>query len=258
MGELADRLRRARQRGLRFVRDQLPIVDRVSRRAFGNAARPTYGRMADRDRYADIAAHVATDSPVIVDGGASIGDSVAHFLSLFLSPTIHAFEPNPEAAAALERRFGDRPNVILNRTALGSANAEVELNILRHASSSSFLLPTDMVLRYHGAEMDVVQTLKVRQVRLDAVLDDDVDILKLDLQGYELEALRGCGVLLGRVRAITTEVEFVPLYAEQPLFAEIDQFLRAEGFRLLNLYELWTHPDGQLTAGDAVYLNERL
>jgi hypothetical protein len=56
---------------------------------------------------------------------------------------------------------------------------------------------------------------------------------------------------------ITTEVEFVPLYEGQPLFGDIDVFLRQHGFKLLNLYDLWTQEDGQLTAGDAVYLNTR-
>jgi hypothetical protein len=103
--------------------------------------------------------------------------------------------------------------------------------------------------------MDVAQIVDVPMVRIDGVLNQEVDILKLDLQGYELEALRGATNLLPRIKTITTEVEFVPLYDGQPLFGDIDCFLRQSGFRLLNLYELWTHPDGQLTAGDAIYLN---
>ena len=100
-----------------------------------------------------------------------------------------------------------------------------------------------------------MESVDVDQVRLDGILDQDIDVLKLDLQGYELDALKGCEKLLPRIKAITTEVEFVPLYEGQPLFADIDIYLRARGFRFLNLYELWTHPDGQLTAGDAIYLN---
>jgi hypothetical protein len=39
------------------------------------------------------------------------------------------------------------------------------------------------------------------------------------------------------------------------LFADVDAFLRGAGFRLYNLYDLYTHEDGQLLQGDAVYLN---
>ena len=107
--------------------------------------------------------------------------------------------------------------------------------------------------------MEIRQVVEVLQVRLEDTMKDsgEIDLLKLDLQGYELEALKGCGSLLERIKIITTEIEFVALYDNQPLFGDIDVFLRAHGFRLLNLYELYTHPDGQLTAGDAVYLNSK-
>lgn len=101
--------------------------------------------------------------------------------------------------------------------------------------------------------------VEVQQVRLEDVMKGchEIDFLKLDLQGYELEALNGCGKLLERIKIITIEIEFIPLYDGQPLFGDIDVYLRAQGFRMLNLYELYTHLDGQLTAGDAVYLNRK-
>lgn len=107
--------------------------------------------------------------------------------------------------------------------------------------------------------MDIRQVVEVLQVRLEDVMqgNNEIDLLKLDLQGYELEALKGCGRLLERIKIITIEIEFVALYDGQPLFGDIDVFLRAHEFRMLNLYELYTQPDGQLTAGDAVYLNSK-
>ncbi len=47
------------------------------------------------------------------------------------------------------------------------------------------------------------------------------------------------------------------IYENQALFGDIDTFLTRAGFRLLNLYELYTQPDGQISSGDAVYLNTR-
>jgi len=98
----------------------------------------------------------------------------------------------------------------------------------------------------------------VEMVRLADILPDtSIDIFKLDIQGYELEALRGANHLLKEIPLVFTEVEFIPLYQNQPLFSDLEQFLRSCGFRLYNLYELWTHPDGQLTAGDALFINHR-
>lgn len=217
----------------------------------------TSGQMAVRDRFADIKARVATESPMTIDAGASTGRTIAILLSYFAHPTIHAFEPHPESAAELRRKYASEAAVFVHEIALGSSSNRLYLNMLRRHSSSSLLEPSAANRHYHGREMDLVGKHPVRQERLDALFDEAIDLLKLDLQGYELEALKGCELLLPRIRCITLEIEFVPLYEKQPLFAEVDLFLRSQGFRLLNLYELWTHPDGQLTAGDAVYLNAR-
>jgi len=215
--------------------------------------------MAVRNRYADIKEWIKTERPTIVDGGASSGSTIALLLKQYEAPTIHAFEPNPDAAHALKRQYAALPNVKVYEQALGAESKRLSFNVLNRASSSSMLIPSAVNHRYHAGEMEVRRVVQVDQVRLDEVLPVfDIDLLKLDLQGYELEALKGCEKRLDRVKTITTEVEFVPLYEGQALFADIDAYLRGHGFRLLNLYELFTHPDGQLTAGDAVYLNERV
>jgi FkbM family methyltransferase len=220
--------------------------------------RSAYGQMAVRNRYADIKERLNTESPVVIDGGASSGSTIALLLKQYGSPFIHAFEPNPDAAHTLKRQYAALPNVTIHEQALGAESKRLSFNVLNRASSSSMLTPSAVNHRYHAGEMDVRRVVTVDQVRLDEALPDlDIDLLKLDLQGYELEALKGCEKLLDRVKTITTEVEFVPLYERQALFADIDAYLRNHGFRLLNLYELFTQPDGQLTAGDAVYLNER-
>jgi hypothetical protein len=68
-----------------------------------------------------------------------------------------------------------------------------------------------------------------------------VDVLKLDVQGAELDILRGAGALLDGVRALDLEVEFAPLYRGQPLFADVDAYLRERGFSLWRLRELTHH-----------------
>jgi len=95
-------------------------------------------------------------------------------------------------------------------------------------------------------------------VRIDSIISEaEIDILKLDLQGFELDALKGADKILKNTKLVFTEIEFTELYNDAPLFSHIDLFLRPHGFRLLNFYSLWTHPDGQLTSGDAIYLNTK-
>ena len=223
-----------------------------------NSASST-GRMAVRDRYTDIKEKLHTEMPVIVDGGANNGSTIELFLKQYKFPTIHAYEPIPELVDKLKKRFEGRNNIIIHDSAIGSEKKTIVFNIVNNLVSSSVFEPSSLNKNLHGENVRVVKKVEVKQVRLEEELKSvgNVDLLKLDLQGYELEALRGCGALLNRVKIITTEIEFVPLYDDQPLFGDIDIYLRTHGFKLLNLYELYTHPDGQLTAGDAVYLNRR-
>jgi FkbM family methyltransferase len=218
-----------------------------------------YGRMAVRDRYADIKEKLRSESPIIIDGGAHAGNVIEVFLTQYTAPIIYAFEPNPNLINILKKKYISRSNINIYPFALGSETTKSLFNIINAGASSSILNPSDILRRYHGDNANIEKTFEVPVVRLDDVLNDVgiIDLLKLDLQGYELEALKGSEIILRRTKIITTEIEFVPLYEKQPLFADIDEYLRRYDFRLYNLYELWTQQDGQLTAGDAVYLNSR-
>jgi FkbM family methyltransferase len=77
----------------------------------------------------------------------------------------------------------------------------------------------------------IVNVSTVETRRLDDIPETaGADFLKLDVQGGELLVLMGAEARLKNVLVIHTEVEFVPLYKDQPLFADIDGFLRARGF----------------------------
>ncbi len=227
------------------------------RRFFAPRSGGNTGPMALRNRFEDLRTFISSDSPVIVDGGAHGGGMVDIFLRQYPDPAILAIEPIPRLANTLKVKYANETRVTVHQLALGAESKPVSFNILDSPGSSSILTPTDELRYYHPGVMNIDQTITVSQIRLDNLISGEVDILKLDLQGYELEALKGCGDLLTRIKTITLEVEFLMLYEGQPLFAEIDLFLRKHDFRLFNLYELWTQSDGQLTAGDAVYLNQK-
>ncbi|HTP84491.1 MAG TPA: FkbM family methyltransferase [Alphaproteobacteria bacterium] len=102
--------------------------------------------------------------------------------------------------------------------------------------NSSLYRPNHALLRRFkelASIFDVVGTSEVDTVRLDDVAElGDIDFLKIDVQGAERDVLGGAIRVLQDVVMVQTEVMFVPMYEDQPLFGDIDVALRAAGFLL--------------------------
>lgn len=100
-------------------------------------------------------------------------------------------------------------------------------------SSSLYEPNTPLLERFQNLEnhMHVVKSADIQTHRLDEIKEiDDTDFLKLDVQGAELDVLTGATRVLSDAVLVQTEVEFVPMYKDQPLFAEVDQHLRRQGY----------------------------
>lgn len=130
--------------------------------------------------------------------------------------------------------------------------------------------------KYRGRLIDYMQldfTVELTTKTLDSVFLEkgiaEVDLLKTDVQGADLDVLRGAlGLLEDSILGVLTEVCFQPLYIGQPLFAEVDQFLRQQYFSLFYLDKAprmrFASPiippieHQQLIWGDALYLRDPL
>jgi FkbM family methyltransferase len=145
------------------------------------------------------------------------------------------FEPLPAECAKLNalRQPGRRylPYAIANgeRRKFYVTNTGMTSSLLRPNSGFTKLFNNLAEL------MEVVSVADIDTVRLDDVAeirDHGCDLLKLDTQGSEAEILTHAKRTLERCLIIQCEVEFVPLYEEQPLFADVDRLLRGHGFML--------------------------
>ncbi len=168
----------------------------------------------------------------IVDIGASPVDGPPVYQSLLAAghARVIGFEPDPQALEALNRQKG--PHETYLPYAVGDGRKHT-LHLCQAPGMSSLLRPNQALLaHYHGfSEWSVVRgTLEVETVRLDDVREiDDVDFLKIDIQGAELMALRHGARQLARCGIVQSEVEFLPMYEGQPLFAELELHLRGLG-----------------------------
>jgi FkbM family methyltransferase len=128
--------------------------------------------------------------------------------------------------------------------ALGDRAGEVDLHITQLANMSSFLMPDANVFgRYRKkcADACVVGTEKVPVDRLDALAAADgfrPDVLKVDTQGSELLVLNGGEESLRSAVLAEIEVSFFRRYVDQPVFAEIEAWMDARGFELIELHKL--------------------
>jgi FkbM family methyltransferase len=202
---------------------------------------------------------------VLIDVGAS-GGAPARWKGLGASAEIIGFEPDPRAAETMKAAPGFR---YLN-VALYSHPGKIRLYLTRKQQCTSVFPPNRALLdRFPEADrLDVIGTEEVDVDTLDRQMIeariDDADFIKLDVQGAELAVLQGGHATLDkRVVGVQAEVSFVPLYEGQPLFADVDIFLRQLGFELFDLSsEYWKQGPkpmlgsarGQLIFADAVYL----
>jgi len=92
---------------------------------------------------------------------------------------------------------------------------------------------------------------------LDGVLEtegaEDVDLIKLDVQGAEHLVISGGHATLRRTQLVWIEVSFVRLYDGASLFHEVHDLMGQRGFRLLELEDSFRSPDGELLQADALF-----
>jgi len=157
--------------------------------------------------------------------------------------TVTGFEPQPEALAELDRRKG--PGERYLPYAIGDGR-EQTLHVCR-AKGMTSLLPPDaghLALFNEFPTLGTVEReIRVLTRRLDDIDEiEDIDFLKIDIQGTELEVFRSGKRKLAKTVAIQTEISFVTLYRGQPPFGVVDSTLREMGFVPHCLAELKTWP----------------
>jgi len=188
---------------------------------------------------------------VVADIGCRWGFA-EDFLSDAESFTIYGFDPDREECQRLDARYAS-PDIKAVPVALGSDNTEKELYLTVNPACSSLYQPDPSLNSSHAAFHCQIETGKttIQVRRLDDWAKengiDTIDYLKIDTQGSDLDVLRGTGDLLPRIRCIQAEVMFNPMYLGQPLFADIDTFLRSKGFVLWRFSEV-THYSQNKTA----------
>ena len=193
----------------------------------------------------------------VIDGGANRGSFTDAFLQLHRPERLVLVEAIPELAAKLRARYAGRPGVSVVSAALSDKNGEAPFEINRSDASSSLLSIDPRNSEWFSRDLRVARTVRVPTMTLPALMEEqslqEVDLLKLDLQGAERLVLTGGEAVLERVRVIYTEIFFEQLYAGAWLFREMNEFLSGRGFKLCGLSNIVHASDGTLVQANATF-----
>lgn len=120
--------------------------------------------------------------------------------------------------------------------ALGEKNEKKKLYNTKHPMCTSLYKPNEKLIRlYNNLDVSYLKSeTEIETISLDNFIDkhkiDEVDFIKIDVQGAELDIFKGGKNVLKNVLKIICEVEFVSMYENQPLFGDVNNFLTQHDF----------------------------
>lgn len=191
---------------------------------------------------------------VVIDGGANTGAFARAALAIFPDAIVHAIEPQPGCEPALRALADEFPeHVVVHMLALCAP--EDDSQVLRMAAEAGTTSTGAHIAADDGG-------LSVPSRTLDSVLARHAAttrgaLLKLDLQGYELHALKGAAQTLKQTDVVLTEVSFYAQAYEPPI-SQLVSFLAGHGFELYDVASIYARPrDDRPRQGDFIFVRSR-
>lgn len=196
----------------------------------------------------------------VVDIGANRGQFALIARRYFPDARIDSFEPLAEPCSFYRSVFEKDKRVYLHSCAIGPDAGKATIHVSRQDDSSS-LLPISALQEslFPGTAEKETRTIDV--CPLDEVLTAESicspALLKLDVQGYEIQALQGCESILHCFAHVYVECSFVELYAGQAFADEVIAWLRGHGFILAGVYNMAYDSRGKAVQADFMFSGQR-
>ena len=176
---------------------------------------------------------------VIFDIGANEGQTAWGLVRYFPTADIYCFEPIKSTMDILQAKYARYPNLRFAQTALGSASGSMSIP-LHHTSVLNTLVANqpateDLSGATETIEIDTLDAYCARE-RINRI-----DVLKIDVQGWEMEVFRGGRSMVeqGNVGFILAEAAFRRAVTDMQYFAEQNDYLEKQGFRFCGFYDVY-------------------
>jgi FkbM family methyltransferase len=193
----------------------------------------------------------------IVDAGANVGQTAKAISMYFPNAVVYSFEPVSSTHRQLAQNLRGFPNVKCIPKALGE-HAGRKAMLLRRCSETNTLAGSPSRAQDLTGESEEVEIVTLDEFCSSRKVPD-LDILKMDVQGWELNVLKGASRLLGanRIRFVYSEVGFTSSDPETQNFSVLNEFMEANGFTFSGFYEPFRYGGRREFLGfcNALYMN---
>ena len=215
------------------------IDDALARRGY-SLARTSVADTGWEEVVRRVRASTPQGRPLVLDIGAHCGGFSALVLSRWPDAQVFAFEPIPELLESIRALRARYPGLTEVPLALGAETAEAEFNVHAHSDSSSLLAVDPPYAKQYPGQAALARRIQVKVRRLDdwaseagLLADRTVDLVKMDVQGFEGRVIEGGQATLSRTRFLVTEAALYPSYAGGIMLDELCGKLRALDFELI-------------------------
>ena len=197
---------------------------------------------------------------VVFDVGAHEGWFFHCWKDWCPSAEIHAFEPAAEAFERSRALYGGDPSIVFNNAGVGRERGKLELKVMEDSAVSNSFLPH---VAEAWKEIDYATGAISKRVVDVIALDDyardipSIYLVKIDVQGFELEVLEGAKETLRKTDHVFVEAAIRPLYEGAPRFTDVFAFLEARGFHLMAM-RAWHRGNHVLVETDMLFRRNEL
>jgi len=185
---------------------------------------------------------------VIMDIGANIGQSAYEFYFTWPSVKVYCFEPVKTTFGELSSNTDSLENVSCHRVAIGNQEGEATIHVHDQSGMSSLSVE-------EGS-----RTERVPVTTLDRIADqmgiDQIDLLKVDVEGHEMNVLKGANKMLsqGNINSVLVEVGFSG--SRHTPLSDVKDALVPQGFVLAGFHDQWSNPDNnELVHANALFVS---
>lgn len=196
---------------------------------------------------------------VVFDVGANVGQTVREILAYDPAARIWSFEPVLTSYRQLVAQYGERATCV--HAALGATQGTFEIPLRQNSETNTLLVETSNSAPDLTGEWERVTVQTIDGVAQASGLER-IDVLKMDVQGYESEVIAGASELLARdaIRFVYTEVNFDRDHPDMSYFPDLHERLLANRFLLSGFYEpnRWGHGKSMLGFANALYVHHSI